>query len=366
MGRSTVDLVEHSPRWAEEFQAERRRLVSVFGTTARAIEHVGSTAVPGLVAKPTIDIAVALDDMTVLRGRVAELEALGYELRPQAAMHGRHQFLRRIEGDERTHHLHVVQVPVPNWDEWIALRDYLRSEPDAAHRYGVEKRRLAELYHSDRNRYVEAKTPIIQQLLGEALAPPGGWQAHPTVLQLMGPPAAGKLTVAKALVARLNRGVVLMDNHSVSNPFLALVGQDGVTPLPGQIWSYVGRAKALVLEAAEALTPPEWSFVFTNYLTQDDADQRAFRAMEAFADRRGAVMVPVVLECPAAELARRVGSEERRAHSKLTDPGLLATLLDRPSFVPDHANLITVPTDKVAPTGAATLILQHAAGCSRT
>jgi GrpB-like predicted nucleotidyltransferase (UPF0157 family) len=168
MGRSTVDLVGYSPEWEVEFRRERQRLAAIFGSSAQSIEHIGSTAVPGLVAKPTIDVAVGLDDITVLFGKVPDLEASGYEFRPEAKFHDQHWFLRRIVGDERTHHLHVIQLPHPDWDEWLSFRDYLRASQEAAHRYASEKMRLADLFYAERGKYVHAKTAIVRELLAEA------------------------------------------------------------------------------------------------------------------------------------------------------------------------------------------------------
>lgn len=187
-----------------------------------------------------------------------------------------------------------------------------------------------------------------------------GMLARPTVFQIIGPPAAGKFTVAKELVARLGPTGILLDNHSVANSFLQLVGQDGVKRLPDEVWPYVRRAKALLLEAAEALTPLEWSFVFTNYMIQDDSAVKSFERIVEFAQRRQALLVPVVLECSEEELTRRVGNEDRRLHSKLVDVALLQSFLERPCFVPEHPNRVILSTDGLAPSEAAEKIILHA------
>lgn len=166
MGRRTVDLVEYAAEWRLDFERERAALAGALGSTALAIEHIGSTAVPGLVAKPTIDIVIgvaAIDDLAPCRER---LEALGYEWR--AGFHHDHVFLRKIVGDERTHHLHVIVYPSDEFNEWIAFRDYLRANPEAAQVYADEKRRLAARFYADRGPYVEAKTTIVRRLLDEA------------------------------------------------------------------------------------------------------------------------------------------------------------------------------------------------------
>ncbi len=166
MGRSTVDLVEYSAAWPVEFSLERDALADALGETALVIEHIGSTAVPGLVAKPTIDIAVgvrAIDEL--VRSREA-LERLGYEWR--TGFHDDHRFLRKIVGDERTHHLHVIVYPSREFDDWIAFRDHLRAHPEAARAYADAKQTLAKRFHDDRGGYGEAKTEIVRRLLDEA------------------------------------------------------------------------------------------------------------------------------------------------------------------------------------------------------
>lgn len=166
MGRSTVDLVEYSAEWPLEFARERSALAGVLGETALVIEHIGSTAVPGLVAKPTIDIAIGVAAVDELVPHRESLKRLGYEWR--TGFHEDHLFLRKIVGGERTHHLHVIVYPSPEFDEWVAFRDYLRASPEAARAYADEKRELAERFHEDRGAYVEAKTGIVRRLLDDA------------------------------------------------------------------------------------------------------------------------------------------------------------------------------------------------------
>lgn len=109
MGRRTVDLVDYSPDWTAAFDAERLALKDALGGDAVVVEHIGSTAVPGLVAKPTIDIAVGVTAISDVHRHREALEALGYEFR--TGFHDQHLFLRKIVGDERTHHLHFIVVP---------------------------------------------------------------------------------------------------------------------------------------------------------------------------------------------------------------------------------------------------------------
>lgn len=163
VGRRTVDLVEYSPDWEEDFRQERARLAEVFGPVALVIEHIGSTAVPGMVAKPTIDIAVGVAKIEAVTEVREALERLGYELR--SGFHANHRVLRKIKNDERTHHLHVVAYPSEEFNRWIAFRDHLRESDDAAREYAEVKRELAERYHNNRGAYVEAKTEVVERLL---------------------------------------------------------------------------------------------------------------------------------------------------------------------------------------------------------
>jgi GrpB-like predicted nucleotidyltransferase (UPF0157 family) len=171
VGLRTVDIVAPDPAWAAAFAAERARLAGVFGPAALVIEHIGSTAVPGLPAKPTIDIAAGFDDLDQFHRHRDQVEEFGYEYRPAAAFHAGHLFLRKVRDGERTHHLHVLRLPSADLDRYLALRDYLRSAPAAARRYGDAKQRLAADFYHDRRGYVAAKTAIITELLAEAGSP---------------------------------------------------------------------------------------------------------------------------------------------------------------------------------------------------
>ncbi len=168
MGRRTVDLYEYDAEWSTQFADAEHELVAALGDLVVGVHHIGSTAVPGLVAKCTIDIALEVRSMAEFVDAVPEFEALGYEYRSTSWFDDGHAFLRRIRGDERTHHLHVVVQGHAAVDEWLDFREWLRANPDAARRYGDVKRRLAEVHYADRYAYVDGKTAIIEQLLADA------------------------------------------------------------------------------------------------------------------------------------------------------------------------------------------------------
>ena len=168
VGRRTVDLVEHDAQWAAQFADVERELTAALGEIVVGVHHIGSTAVPGLVAKCTIDVALEVRSIAEFMEAIPELEALGFEYRPTSWFDHDHAFLGRIRVDERTHHLHVVAEGYAGVSDWLDFRDWLRANPDAVRRYAVVKRRLAEVHYADRRAYVDGKTAIVEQLLAEA------------------------------------------------------------------------------------------------------------------------------------------------------------------------------------------------------
>jgi GrpB-like predicted nucleotidyltransferase (UPF0157 family) len=166
VGVSTVDLVEHSDAWRLQFEATRKDLERILGDAALRIEHIGSTSVPGLIAKPTIDIAIAVRTLEEVRRHDEELAKLGFDFR--GGFHDEHVMARRIVDGERTHHLHFRVYPSSEFDDWIRFRDILRADPTARDEYATEKRRLAERFYTDRGGYGEAKTDVVTRLIERA------------------------------------------------------------------------------------------------------------------------------------------------------------------------------------------------------
>ncbi len=163
----TVEVVAHSDRWSALFSQERAALAEALGSTASSIEHIGSTAVQGLVAKPTIDILVVVGDMSELLDRVPAMEALGYQHRPDNTLagSGEHQFFRRVSGGKRTHHVHVMLAGAPQAEQYRRFRDVLRSDAVLAARYAEVKLRLASQHADDRAAYVQQKSDWVDETL---------------------------------------------------------------------------------------------------------------------------------------------------------------------------------------------------------
>ena len=142
-------------------------ITSVLGQLAMGIEHVGSTSVEGLSAKPIIDIDVVIKDYTVLEEVVSALGVIGYQHEGNLGITGRDAF--RYDGKEhlRKHHLYVCPEDSPELKRHIAFRDYLRSHSDAVREYSRIKEEGARLYPYDIDRYIEHKAPFIEKTYKE-------------------------------------------------------------------------------------------------------------------------------------------------------------------------------------------------------
>ncbi len=166
MGADTVIVVPYDEAWPSLFLEERARIERALGSWAESIEHVGSTAVPGLAAKPIIDIMVGVRRLKNADRCSRPLERLSYECRGEAGIRGR-LFFRK--GDPRTHHLHVAEVGSEFWERHLAFRDYLRTHPDTAREYARLKYGLADCFREDRVAYTEAKTGFVTEVVRRAM-----------------------------------------------------------------------------------------------------------------------------------------------------------------------------------------------------
>lgn len=160
-----VKLVPFSIAWCKRFTAEKRRLAAILASRRYRIEHIGSTAVPGLEAKPIIDIAIRIPSFRSLNTWISLLESAGYHYKGEYGLPGRHFFVR---GSPVTHHLHLVTPETRHWDDWILFRDFLRANPAAAERYHKRKQVLARRYATNREAYTRGKAPLLQTLMRDA------------------------------------------------------------------------------------------------------------------------------------------------------------------------------------------------------
>jgi GrpB-like predicted nucleotidyltransferase (UPF0157 family)/GNAT superfamily N-acetyltransferase len=163
-----IHLVPYDESWPLLFDQEQASLYRDIGKfVVGSIEHIGSTAVPGLLAKPVIDIMAGVKGLEESRSAIALLAGNGYFYFPYRPdlMH----WFCKPSPSFRTHHLHLVPYGSRLWMERIAFRDYLRSHPEAAAEYGDLKQRLAFLHRLDREAYTEAKGPFVRQIIQRAL-----------------------------------------------------------------------------------------------------------------------------------------------------------------------------------------------------
>jgi GrpB-like predicted nucleotidyltransferase (UPF0157 family) len=179
-------IADYDPRWPEMYEGERARIHRAIGKRLADLQHCGSTAVPGLAAKPIIDIFGGLQSWEDREHCIAPLEALGYEYRGENAGPGAVIFVKLTDrplpgqtyrGNDgkirhRTHNLHLMPRTDPEWDRHVLFRDYLRRDKSVATRYAELKRALAETHPTDINAYTNAKSEFIEVVIGRARAGP--------------------------------------------------------------------------------------------------------------------------------------------------------------------------------------------------
>lgn len=161
-----VEIVRYDPAWPAVFDTEADRLhAALDAMEVCGIEHFGSTAVPGLAAKPIIDILIAVRSLTRAKATMIEpIVALGYVYWAENPKPDRMFFVKGMPpfGDRRTHHVHITEPDGEMWQRRLAFRDYLRANPDEAGRYEALKRDLAKRFPADREAYTEAKTDYVE------------------------------------------------------------------------------------------------------------------------------------------------------------------------------------------------------------
>lgn len=160
-----VRLVESDPGWPHAFQRKAAELKVTLGRLVVAVEHVGSTAVPGLAAKPILDIAIRLAPVAALDRVVTALQALGYQFRGDKGNYGGLLLVLENRSAYRIAHLHLIRHDDRQWDQYLALRGRLRTDPSARAAYAQLRTILAIRFPTDRRAYTAAKAELISKLL---------------------------------------------------------------------------------------------------------------------------------------------------------------------------------------------------------
>ncbi|WP_310387767.1 GrpB family protein [Roseateles sp.] len=161
-----VSLCAYQAEWPAMFELERERLLAALPGMLLDVQHFGSTAVPGLAAKPIIDILVGVASMASADSLLKDLTNAGYSSSAEfnSTLVDRRWFMRHADG-RRTHHLHMVVLGGAEWCRRLRFRDALRADPELADRYAMLKRKLALAHAADRELYTTAKTDFVAAVL---------------------------------------------------------------------------------------------------------------------------------------------------------------------------------------------------------
>ncbi|MEI2468732.1 GrpB family protein [Peribacillus frigoritolerans] len=159
----TVKIEEYNPDWVSEFHQEKARIMEVLKND----EHIGSTSVMGLGAKPILDIMAGVQHLAEADAFIEPLKSIGYEFVPHKEFPER-RFFRKGQWRAGTHHLHIYRFGSEQWKNQLSFRDYLRSHPDVRKQYQQLKMFLAEKHPADIVGYTKAKAPFILNVMESA------------------------------------------------------------------------------------------------------------------------------------------------------------------------------------------------------
>jgi GrpB-like predicted nucleotidyltransferase (UPF0157 family) len=160
-----IEVVDYDPEWPQLFEREADRIRAVLGKRAVQLEHVGSTSVPGLAAKPIIDVMLVVPDSGDEPAYVPDLEAAGYVLVIREAERQQH---RVFKGPDTNVNLHVYSPGSPEMERYLIFRDRLRSDPADRERYQRVKRELARRDWRYVQQYADAKTEVVEEIIARA------------------------------------------------------------------------------------------------------------------------------------------------------------------------------------------------------
>ena len=159
----------HNPAWSRQFERESQAIQGIMADNLIAVHHMGSTAIPGIYAKPIIDMLAAVADIFPVDDQATRLAALGYEAMGEYGIPGRRYFRKHDAAGTRTHHLHVFQTGSAEIERHLVFRDYLIAHPEAAQVYSQLKQQLAVAHPTDIEAYMDGKDGFIQTMEQKAL-----------------------------------------------------------------------------------------------------------------------------------------------------------------------------------------------------
>ncbi|MDD4187718.1 MAG: GrpB family protein [Bacilli bacterium] len=161
-----VSLESYNPAWKDDFLKEKENLVKLMNGTALTIEHIGSTAIPGLSAKPIIDISVGVNKLTDFNKVKEKFLNFPYSIKEDSPID--EILIRKGSVNNRTHFIHVMEIDSPRYKNTLLFRDYLNSNKDELLKYENLKKELAEKYHDNRIMYTSSKNDYISDILRKA------------------------------------------------------------------------------------------------------------------------------------------------------------------------------------------------------
>lgn len=159
-----VEVIPHDSNWREIFVAESKRVADALGNNAIAIHHIGSTVIPGIYAKPIIDLLAEVQDILKVGERRSAMESLGYAAMGEFGISGRRYFRKENQNGCRTHHLHVFEAGSEQVERHLAFRDYMIAHPIDAQKYSALKRELAKKYPQSIDEYMDGKDGLIKEI----------------------------------------------------------------------------------------------------------------------------------------------------------------------------------------------------------
>lgn len=158
-----IEVIPHNTDWAQKYAEEAALLRTIFGDRLLTIHHIGSTTIPGILAKPVIDIIIVVSEIETVEACNLAMIAAGYVPRGEAGIPNRRFFRKETEGI-RSHHVHIYPQGNENIATHLNFRDYLRAHPDEARAYSQLKERLAEQFRYDSESYTESKTDFVERI----------------------------------------------------------------------------------------------------------------------------------------------------------------------------------------------------------
>ena len=159
-----VIVLPYDLSWEKAFEDIKSEIEAALGELILSVEHVGSTSVKGMSAKPCIDLDIVIEDTVPLDRVIQKLDAIGYIYEGDLGIKGREAFRYTDKPHLMNHHLYVCRESSDELKRHLAFRDFLRSDPDAARKYSAVKEKAASLFPNDIDKYIEYKSPCISEL----------------------------------------------------------------------------------------------------------------------------------------------------------------------------------------------------------